>query len=167
MPETVDDLRGMGWHEFQNWVCHQLHATVSQRKSGDMGIDGRMILTHDPVQVKQTQVGRPDVDAFETAIERGGSDRGVMVGIGFSRQAREEVARVRRRKGVEIIFCEAESLLKSEQRQHVVQELQPGDQQLTMDEMLLAMVPEKPIATEVLIASELRRQRELEESTPS
>jgi len=160
MPETVEDLRPprMGWHEFQNWVCHQLHATVSARKSGDMGIDGRMILTHDPIQVKQTQVGRPDVDAFETAMERAGSERGVMVGIGFSRDAVEEVARVRRRRGMEILFCEAESLLKSEQRQHVVQQLQPGDEQLTMDEVLLAMVPEKQLPVDELVASELQRR---------
>jgi DNA modification methylase len=162
MPETVEDLSSarMGWHEFQNWVCHQLHATISVKKSDDFGIDGRMILTHDPVQVKQHQVGRPDVDAFETAMERAGSDRGVMVGLGFSRQAREEVARARRRKGIEIIFCEAESLLRSEQRQHVVQQLQPGDEQLQIDELLAAMVPTQQPTVEELVASELRRQRE-------
>lgn len=160
MPSTVEELQQphMGWLEFQNWVCHQLHATVSVRKSGDFGIDGRMILTHDPVQVKQTQVGRPDVDKFETAMERAGSDRGVMVGIGFSKEAREEVARARRRKGIEIIFCEAESLLKSEQRQHIVQQLQPGDAQLTIDQVLAAMVPKEQPSVEEVVASELRRQ---------
>lgn len=164
MPETVEDLTSarMGWLEYQNWVCHQLHATVSFKKSDDYGIDGRMILTHDPVQVKQHQVGRPDVDAFETAMERAGSDRGVMVGIGFSRQAREEVVRARRRKSIEIIFCEAESLLKREQRQHVVQQLQPGDEQLALDEVLAAMVPKQQPSLDELVASELRRQREAE-----
>jgi DNA modification methylase len=167
MPSTVDDLRSdqMGWHEFQNWCCHQLHATPSVRKSGDFGLDGRMILTHDPVQVKQKQVGRPDVDAFETAMERAGSDRGVMVGIGFSREAREEVARARRKKSIEIIFCEAESLLKSEQRQHIVQQLQPGDEQLAIDEVLAAMVPERQVPIDELVASELRRQREHEKES--
>ncbi|MFL5909622.1 MAG: DNA methyltransferase [Gaiellaceae bacterium] len=161
MPETIADLMParMGWNEFQNWVCHQLHATVSVKKSDDFGVDGRMILTHDPVQVKQHQVGRPDVDAFQTAMERAGSDRGVMVGLGFSKQAREEVARARRKKGVEIIFCEAESLLKSEQRQHIVQQLQPGDAQLTIDEVLAAMVPRHQMSVEDLMASELRRQQ--------
>jgi DNA modification methylase len=165
MPETVEDLTSsrMGWHEFQNWVCHQLHATPSLRKSGDFGLDGRMILTHDPVQVKQKQVGRPDVDSFETAMERAGSDKGVMVGLGFSREAREEVARARRKKGIEIIFCEAESLLKTEQRAHIVQQLQPGDAQLSIDEVLILMVPKENLTPDELAASEFRRQREAEE----
>jgi DNA modification methylase len=166
MPETVEDLTSarMGWHEFQNWVCHQLHATPSLKKSGDFGLDGRMILTHDPVQVKQKQVGRPDVDSFETAMERAGSDKGVMVGLGFSREAREEVARARRKKGIEIIFCEAESLLKTEQRDHIVQQLQPGDAQLTIDEVLTLMVPKENLTPDELAASEFRRQRDADEA---
>jgi hypothetical protein len=91
-------------------------------------------------------------------MERAGSDKGVMVGIGFSKEAREEVARVRRRKGIEIIFCEAESLLKTEQRLHIVQQLQPGDGQLRIDEVLSAMVPTMQPSVDEVAASDLRRQ---------
>jgi hypothetical protein len=81
-----------------------------------------------------------------------------MVGIGFSKEAREEVARVHRRKGTEIIFCEAESLLKTEQRLHIVQQLQPGDAQLSIDEVLAAMVPSTQPSVDEVVASELRRR---------
>ena len=40
-----------------------------------------MLVSYDPVQVKQKHIGRPDVDGFETAIERAGHDRGFMIGI--------------------------------------------------------------------------------------
>jgi hypothetical protein len=72
MPRTLVDLQAMSPYEFQNWACHQVQATPSQRMSGDMGVDGRVMISLDPVQVKQSQVGRPMIDAFETAIKRVG-----------------------------------------------------------------------------------------------
>ncbi len=101
----------MSPYEFQIWVCHQIGATPSPKLSGDRGIDGRMIVSNDPVQVKQTKVGRPDVDSFQTAIQRAGHTRGVMVGFSFSRDAREERARAKRHNDIEIDFHRAEDVL--------------------------------------------------------
>jgi DNA modification methylase len=157
---TMADLRMMRPFEFQNWVCYQLNARPSARLSGDKGIDGRMLRTHAPVQVKQRQIGRPDVDSFQTAMERGGSDQGVMVGFGHSREAREEVSRIKRRKGVQIDLYDAKDLLVAARKEKIVKELvPPGEQQLALDEVLLGLVPtERPSADE-LVASELRAQR--------
>jgi len=156
MPSTMDDLRAMHPFEFQKWVCYQLNARPSARLSGDKGIDGRMLVTHAPVQVKQKQIGRPDVDAFETAMERGGSTQAVMVGFGYSREAREEVARIKRREGVEIILYDAKELLGRARREQIVQELVPAGEQLALDAILMGLIPKDRPTAEELITSELR-----------
>jgi DNA modification methylase len=159
MPATMDDLRAMSPYEFQNWVCHQVNATPSPKMSGDRGIDGRMIVSNDPVQVKQTQVGRPDVDAFETAIKRAKHERGVLVGLSFSRDAREEIARVKRAEGIQIDFFRAEEILATAPTDRIVQRVRAG-QQLSLEDFLPRAPKDKPDAEE-LIGSELeaRRQR--------
>jgi hypothetical protein len=43
-----------------------------------------MRVSSDPIQVKQKQAGRPDVDNFQTAIDRAGHTRGWLVAFGFS-----------------------------------------------------------------------------------
>lgn len=158
MPSTLDDLKAMSPYEFQNWVCHQINATPSPKLSGDKGIDGRMIVSNDPVQVKQKQVGRPDVDAFETAIERVGHDRGVMVGFSFSREAREEMARVKRRRGLEIIFYRAADVLAEAPTDRIVQRVQAGEQ-LSLEAQLPRAPKDKPDAEE-LVSSEIHAQAE-------
>lgn len=163
MPGTMDDLRAMAPFAFQKWVCHQLNARPSVRLSGDMGLDGRLLVTHAPVQVKQKQIGRPDVDAFETAIERAGSNQGVMVGFGSSREAVEEVARIKRRHNITIVLYNAKDLLVNARRERIVQELVPAGEQLSMDEVLLALIPTERPRAEELVASELRSRREREE----
>jgi len=159
MPGAMDDLRAMHPFEFQKWVCYQLNARPSARLSGDKGVDGRMIGTHAPVQVKQKQIGRPDVDAFQTAMERAGSDQGVMVGFGHSREAREEVARIKRRRGFQIILYDAKDLLVAARKEQIVKELTPPGEQLSMDEVLLSLIPTERPSAEELIASELHAQR--------
>lgn len=69
-----------------------------------MGIDGYSFMVHDPIQVKQSErVGRNVVDNFETAMERAGKDKGYIVAFSFGRGAREEVARVRWQRKIEIL----------------------------------------------------------------
>lgn len=95
-PETKADLKELSPFEFQNWVIDAMNGSHSPRKVGDMGIDGFSFLTRDPIQVKQSErVGRPVIDAFQTALRRHGSDTGYVVGFSFSRGAVEEVARAR------------------------------------------------------------------------
>jgi DNA modification methylase len=160
MPSTMDDLRALRPFEFQRWVCYQLNARPSARLSGDKGIDGRMLVSHAPVQVKQKQIGRPDVDAFETAMERGGSQQGVMVGFGWSTDAREEIARIKRRRGIEITLFDAKDFLVAARRERIVKELTEPGEQLALDEVLLALVPKERPSAEELMASEREYERE-------
>ncbi len=148
----------MSPYEFQNWVCHQINATPSPRLSGDEGIDGRMIVSQDPVQVKQTQVGRPDVDSFQTAIARVQHKRGVMVGFSFSRDAREEIAKAKHRRGIEILFHRAEEILAKAPTDRIVQEPQV-EQQLSLEGFLPRAPKDKPDAEE-LVVSELQAQHD-------
>jgi len=125
-----------------------------------MGIDGRMIVSRDPVQVKQTQVGRPDVDSFQTAIERAGHTRGVMVGLSFSREAREERARAKRVRGLDIIFHRAEEVLADAPKDRIVQQARV-EEQLTLDVFVPRAPKEKPDAEELVLSElEARRQRD-------
>jgi DNA modification methylase len=112
LPRTVAELQAIQPFEFQNWVFEKLHGRVNPRKTGDMGIDGWIELDC-PTQVKQSEnVGRVDVDKFETAIRRYGKNRGVIVAFSYTRDAYEEVARVKNEEMVEIRLKTVEEILK-------------------------------------------------------
>jgi DNA modification methylase len=112
LPRTVAELQAIQPFEFQNWVFEKLHGRVNPRKTGDMGIDGWVELDV-PTQVKQSEnVGRVDVDKFETAIRRYGKNRGVIVAFSYTRDAYEEVARVKNEEMVEIRLKTVEEILK-------------------------------------------------------
>jgi DNA modification methylase len=155
MPESIADLAKMSGYEFQRWTLSLMRATPSPRLSGDKGIDGKMLVTNDPIQVKQKQAGRPDVDSFETAIERAGHDRGWLVAFGFSREAREEVARVKRARGMDIILFNAAELLKAAPTDRIVQETRKRGQQLILDDFVPRAPKSRP-KVEDLVASEMR-----------
>ncbi len=112
MPVTAAELRVLKPFEFQNWVIQRFHGTHSPRKSGDMGIDGFSFMTHDPIQVKQSErVGRNVVDNFETAIKRVGKDKGYIVAFSFTKGAREEVARARWSEHLDIQLLTVDQLV--------------------------------------------------------
>lgn len=112
MPVTAAELRALKPFEFQNWVIQRFHGTHSPRKSGDMGIDGFAFMTHDPIQVKQSErVGRNVVDNFETAMKRVGKDKGYIVAFSFTKGAREEVARARWSEHLDIHLLTVDQLV--------------------------------------------------------
>ncbi len=112
MPVSEQQLHDLKPFEFQNWVIQRFNGTHSQRKSGDMGIDGLSFMTHDPIQVKQSKsVGRNVVDNFETAVERNGKSKGYIVAFSFTRGAYEEAARAKNAKGIEIELVTVADLL--------------------------------------------------------
>jgi len=122
MPKTVDELREYPAFEFQNWAVNALGGVASKMKVRDMGIDGKLYPIEDiqkskkegmdlfgeidryiPIQVKRTdQVGRPDIDNFETAMKRDRRTKGIFVGFSFSRDAEKEVRRIEREDGLTI-----------------------------------------------------------------
>jgi DNA modification methylase len=111
LPRTAKHLKEIPPYEFQNWVMDKLYARVSPRKVGDMGIDGYS-LDGTPIQVKQSDdIGRNVIDNFETAIQRHGKKKGVIVAFSFGRGAYEEVARVKQDQGIEIILRTTQDLI--------------------------------------------------------
>ncbi len=112
LPRSLKEIKAMEPFEFQNWVFEVLGGRVNPRKVGDMGIDGWVELDM-PLQVKQQEnVGRVDVDKFETALQRAGKNRGVIVAFSFGAGAIEEVARAKNNQGLEIALKTVEEILK-------------------------------------------------------
>jgi hypothetical protein len=122
LPKTEEELRKYPPFEFENWAVVALGGTKNARQVGDMGIDGRIYPVTAmperrgstvgemdfmdewyPIQVKQTdKVGRPDIDAFETAMQRAERKVGYFVGFEFTGDALFEIDRFRRKEGREI-----------------------------------------------------------------
>lgn len=151
MPVTAAQLKALKPFEFQNWVIQRMHGTHSPRKSGDMGIDGYSFMLHEPIQVKQSEgVGRNVVDNFETAVERGGKQKGYIVALSFGRGAYEEAARVKAAKELDIVLVKVDDLLTNAPD---IVTPQPG---LFVTEMPLPEPrgPEARPSVEELIASE-------------
>lgn len=97
--------------EFQNWIINAVHGAQAARSTHDMGIDGYWFLTKEPIQVKQSPtVGRNVVDNFETALRRANHTRGYIIGFSFTRDAREEVARVKK-EGLDIELVKVAEVL--------------------------------------------------------
>ncbi|MCK4827036.1 hypothetical protein KA005_65485 [bacterium] len=102
MPETTNHLKEFKPYEFQYWVINEMAGKVSDKKSGDMGIDGYSFLEHCPIQVKRSEhVGRNVIDNFETALRRYYSMRkdvmkGYIVAFSYTPGAKEEVARAKK-----------------------------------------------------------------------
>jgi len=129
LPKTEEQLRKYPPFEFENWAVTALntvlangHAIANRAQVGDFGIDGRIYPAemakekapgYDlfgetdrwyPVQVKQKdKAGRPDIDSFETAMQRQRRTKGFFVSFGFSRDALAEIKRAYREMNLEII----------------------------------------------------------------
>ena len=116
MPLEDEDVKKFKPFEFQYWVINELHGTPSDRKTGDMGIDGLSFLEHYPIQVKQSEnAGRNVIDNFETALRRYYKHltkgmKGYIVAFSFTKGAYEEVARVKK-EGIEIELIKVQDIL--------------------------------------------------------
>lgn len=81
-----------------------------------MGIDG-WLADGRPLQIKrQNGVGRPVIDAFETAIRRTGTSKGMVVAFTFSRGAYDEVDRARSQDALEVELKTLTQVLAAAQR---------------------------------------------------
>lgn len=134
MPKTVEELRKYPAFEFQNWAIIALGGTPNKARVRDMGIDGKLypieniskeksqakdlfgdIDRYIPIQVKRTdQVGRPDIDNFQTAMKRDGRDKGIFVGFSFSRDAEKEVRRIEREDNLIIEMVTVDELVQKQ-----------------------------------------------------
>lgn len=111
LPWTEEKLRAIPPFEFENWAVIALGGIPNKTQVGDKGIDGRIFpvgaapetfgadelaLEHRwyPIQVKQKdRVGRPDIDAFETAMRRSKREKGFFVAFDYSEDALREIGR--------------------------------------------------------------------------
>ena len=133
MPRSETELRQMPPFEFQNWAVVALGGIPNRRKSGDKGIDGHYYPVAEeskkdakdggafefmkwyPVQVKQRdKAGRPDIDAFETAIPREEKTKGIFVSFDYSSEADKEIRRFFERSGCVIVPITVRELLATD-----------------------------------------------------
>lgn len=113
LPVSIDDLKSYDAFKFQDYVCKRLKGKPSERKSGDMGIDGYVLEGNVPIQVKQSKrVGRNVLDNFETAVRRKHKNEGVIVAFSFTKSAYEEAARVEREEKMKIKLITVKELLE-------------------------------------------------------
>ena len=82
-----------------------------------MGIDGWVEFMQVPVQFKRWghKVGRPEIDKFETALERQEKKKGIIIAFGFSKESWEEVARIKEKNGLEIQLKTVKEILSEEE----------------------------------------------------
>lgn len=152
LPSTAESLRKLKAFEFQNWVVQQFYGVNSPRKTGDMGIDGFTFLTHDPIQVKQSdRVGRDVVDKFETAVKRDGSTVGWIVAFSFTKGAYEEAARAKWHEKIDIHLVTVDDLLKPSAGRRIEHWPEPAS---VLELPLAAPVEAREITAEELIASD-------------
>ena len=132
MPKTIMELKKYPPFEFQNWAINALGGIPSATKVGDKGIDGYLYpsdiemkkeegsdLFGDsdrryPVQVKQHQAGRPDIDKFETAMRRDKRNIGFFVALSYSRHALREIERFKREEMLTIIPLTVQQIIDEE-----------------------------------------------------
>lgn len=131
LPWTAEKLRAIPPFEFENWAVIALGGIPNKAQVGDMGIDGRIFpvgatperrgeSTGDlafmddwyPIQVKQKdKAGRPEIDQFETAMERADRKKGFFVAFDFSSDALTEIDRFFKKTGKIIIALTVQEIL--------------------------------------------------------
>jgi DNA methylase len=127
LPWTEEKLRKIPPFEFENWAVIALGGIPNKAQVGDMGIDGRVFPVSAapraasevregetagpglmdewyPIQVKQKdKMGRPEVDQFETAMQRANRRKGFLVAFDYSSDALTEIDAFFRRSGCVVI----------------------------------------------------------------
>jgi DNA modification methylase len=115
LPRTVEAFKKIDGHKFAEMVCDLMGWRVNEKKVADGGIDAWDGMNH-PVQIKnqaKTVAGRPDMQRFYGALAKGKRKRGIFVAWGFSREAREFVADMKRDQQVEIILLPCNDIFQS------------------------------------------------------
>ncbi len=135
LPWSEAKLRQLPPFEFENWAVIALGGIPNKVQVGDMGIDGRIFPVSAipskpsakkgetpafeqfmdawyPIQVKQKdKVGRPDIDAYETAMERADRSKGFFVAFDYSSDALTEIDRFFRKTGKIIVALTVREIL--------------------------------------------------------
>ncbi len=111
----------MNHFTFQYWFVRRIGGTPNPRKTGDKGIDGKVDTKKElncPIEIKQHNITRPDVDKFETVIKRNNKKTGYMGAFEFTKGAIEEIARFKREEKLTIIPIIVKDLFKNEPKKY-------------------------------------------------
>ncbi len=134
LPWSEEKLRAIPPFEFENWAVIALGGRKNKAQVGDKGIDGRIFPVSAldnvrgagadelaleerfyPMQVKQKdKTGRPDIDAFETAMRRAKCEKGFFVSFDYSSDALHEIHRFFREEHRIIIPLTVRDILDEE-----------------------------------------------------
>ena len=134
LPWTMEKLRELPPFEFENWAVIALGGRKNKAQVGDLGIDGRIYPVSAlenvrkagadelaleerfyAMQVKQKdKTGRPDIDAFETAMRRAKCEKGFFVSFDYSSDALREIDRFFREEHRIIIPLTVREILDEE-----------------------------------------------------
>ena len=135
LPRSEGQLRTMPHFEFENWSVIAVGGIPNRAKVGDMGIDGRiypvsaindamrkrelepsLFMDHwYPVQVKQKdKATRPDIDSFETVMNRNDRRKGVFVSFAYTSGALREIDHFLRDFGRQIVPLTVREILDEE-----------------------------------------------------
>jgi len=123
MKYTIPELKNMNHFTFQYWAVRRIGGIPTKRKTGDKGIDGLVDASYGnniPIEVKQHNISRPDVDKFETVIKRNSKKAGYMIAFKFSKGAIEEMARFEKDEGLKIIPITVKDLFKNEPEKYMI-----------------------------------------------
>ncbi len=134
LPKTEEELRKYPPFEFENWAVVALGGIKNKTQVGDKGIDGRIFPVSAldnvreagadelpleerfyPMQVKQKdKAGRPDIDAFETAMRRAKCEKGFFISFDYTSDALREIDRFFREEHRIIIPLTVREILDEE-----------------------------------------------------
>jgi hypothetical protein len=110
-PFTIDEAKNMDPFDFQEWVCDELGAEMSDTRSKEKGIDG-WLTDGIPIQIKRSEnAGRGIVDKFETAIKRAGKNKGKIFALSFTKDANDETIRAKKEDELDIELKKVEDFL--------------------------------------------------------
>jgi hypothetical protein len=134
LPWSEEKLRSIPPFEFENWAVIALGGIKNKAQVGDKGIDGRIFPVSAlegprqpgadelalyerfyPMQVKQKdRAGRPDIDAFETAMRRAKCEKGFFVSFDYTGDSLHEIDRFFREEHRVIVPLTVREILDEE-----------------------------------------------------
>jgi len=120
MKYSLEQLKKMEWLNFQIWCCDAINGTALKTKGADGGIDGwqskNKFKQSVPIEVKQHSIGRPDVQKFNTVLQREKKKGGFMIAFHISKPAITEAKRIKRELDRDIIFITVDDILSPDDK---------------------------------------------------
>ncbi len=118
MKYSLEQAKKLDWMDFQKWTIKAIDGIPLTKKGADKGIDGwqnnNKFNESVPIEVKQHSIGRPDVQKFNTVIEKEKKKGGFMIAFNISKPAIIEIKRLKRQTKRDIVFISFDNLFNRE-----------------------------------------------------